>query len=115
MKKILVTALFFLTFVPVVSLAQDDVKIRTRPYSAAEDIDVESTLRQMIDTAKFFDQKYPKEKIQDDMHDDIAAFFPDLNEQQIYDLQLYIREGLGVYRYFKDVYEQYKAKLLAPE
>lgn len=115
MKKFSVIFLFLLTFISSAAPAQENVRIRSRPYFAGEEIDVESTLRQMLDTAKFFDEKYPKEKITDDMSDDIAAFFPGLNERQTSELQLYIREGLGVYRYFKDIYEQYKAKLLAPE
>lgn len=115
MKKFLITFLFCLTFLPSVAPAQQETKIRTRPYSAAEEIDVEGTLKQMIETAKFFDEKYPKEKITDDMHDDIAAFFPGLTEQQIYDMQLSIREGLSVYRYFKGMYDKYKEELLTPE
>lgn len=115
MKKFLATFLFCLSLLPSVAFAQKETKIRTRPYSEAENIDVEATLRQFIETAKFFDEKYPKEKITDDMHDDIKAFFPELNEQQIYDLQLSIREGLSVYRYFKEAYETYKEKLLTPE
>lgn len=115
MKKIPAIFLFLLTFISHAAPAQENVQIRSHPYFAAEEIDFESTLRQMLDTAKFFDEKYPKEKITDDMSDDIATFFPGLNERQTSELQLYIREGLGVYRYFKNAYEQYKARLLAPE
>lgn len=115
MKKFLIVTLIGLILSFSSAYADEEIKIRHKPYSAAEDMDAEKILNQLLETAKFFDEKYPKEKITEDMNDDIRKAFPNLSNQQVYDFQLYIREGLGAYRYIKNLYKEYKDKLLTPK
>ena len=116
MKKFLLHILLILLLTGVNAHAQEEnAAIRTKPYSAAENFDMAKLIQKTIETAKFFDEKYPPEKINEEMLDDIKAAFPEISTQQAYDMQQNIRDGLGVYRYFKKIYEKYKEKLLTPE
>ena len=49
------------------------------------------------------------------MSDDVREFFPHLAPQDIYDREQTIRDGVKFYRYFRDVYNKVKEKMLVPE
>ncbi len=76
---------------------------------------VEASLTQIIEAAKYFDATYPENKINDDMSKDIIKYFPDIEEQDVYTVQGYIRNGLEFYRFVKKAYDEYVEKLLTPE
>ena len=75
----------------------------------------EENLNKYIKISQYFDEHYPVEKINEDMTDDIKRFFPKINNQEAYNMQYYVRKGLGLYRYLKNIYEEYKQKMLVPE
>ncbi|MBR1648857.1 MAG: thioredoxin family protein [Alphaproteobacteria bacterium] len=114
MKKFWLVFLLWMLF-PLGGQCEQSAQVSDKPYFAGEDIDIESSLKQLLEAAKYFDENYPREKIGEDMSEDIKKMFPGIEEHQIYDFQLYIREGLGAYRYFKDIYNDYVEKMLTPE
>ena len=115
MKKFLLTILLSV-FIPLFpSFAEENDIIESEQETTIEKIDTEKLLNNLLKTAEYFDKQYPKEKINEDMRDDIKNAFPGISEQGAYDMQMYIRNGLGAYRYFKNFYDKYKENLLAPE
>ena len=121
MKKFLLTILLsvliplFPSFAEDDVIAEEDVSTDYETEITAKKFDTEELLNNLLKTAEFFDKQYPKEKINEDMRDDIKNAFPGISEQGAYDMQMYIRNGLGAYRYFKNLYEKYKENLLTPE
>lgn len=121
MKKFLLTILLsvLITLSPSFAeeevVAEEDVATDYELETSAKKFDTEELLNNLLKTAEFFDKQYPKEKINEDMRDDIKNAFPGISEQGAYDMQMYIRNGLGAYRYFKNLYEKYKENLLTPE
>ena len=121
MKKFLLTILLsvLITLSPSFAeeevVAEEDVSTDYETEITAKKFDTEELLNNLLKTAEFFDKQYPKEKINEDMRDDIKNAFPGISEQGAYDMQMYIRNGLGAYRYFKNLYEKYKENLLTPE
>lgn len=78
-------------------------------------VNMEEVINNFIDSAKYFDQQYPGDKINTDFHEDVARRFPALTPQEVYDYQGYIRNGMKIYRYAKSLYDRYKEALLTPE
>ncbi|MBP3546857.1 MAG: thioredoxin family protein [Alphaproteobacteria bacterium] len=115
MKKFLLTILLSVLIPVFPSFAEEDIITNSETEVQTEKFDTEKLLNNLLKTAEFFDKQYPKEKINEDMRDDIKNAFPGISEQGAYDLQMYIRNGLGAYRYFKNLYEKYKESLLTPE
>ncbi len=104
---------WFLIFVPFPVLAEQSpnvvVKENFEPNRAA------TIINNIIETAKYFNQTYPEEKINQDLYDDIAKHFPNLSTQQIYDYQYYLRKGIQFYRYFDSIYKQYVENVILPQ
>ncbi len=76
---------------------------------------LEEMVNRFLDTAKYFDTAYPGNKIYEDFHEDVARRLPELSPQEVYDYQGYIRNGIRVYRYLKNLYNEYVAAKLVPE
>lgn len=114
MKKL--TFLTFLYFLFIGICHAMDAQDVVQKYSVTNaDDNFGYTINQIVETAKFFDEKYPEEKINEDMTDDIKALFPQMSPQQIIDFQHNVREWLSFYRYVKGMYNEYKEKLLTPD
>ena len=75
----------------------------------------EEAVDNLIAFSYYFDKKYPPEKIDEDMTEDIKEFFPDISYQKARNMQNYIKRGLNLYRYLQKLYSEYKTKLLMPE
>ncbi len=93
---------------PAVFLELDNREEKPQPT-------MEEVINNFIDSAKYFDSKYPGTLIDQDFHEDVAQRFPGLSRQEVYDYERYIRKGMKLYRYFKGLYERYKESLLVPE
>lgn len=65
-------------------------KPQSRPVS------LEETVTRFLDSAKYFEQKYPGELIDGDIHEDIARHHPEFTPQEVYDYQQYLRGGMKV-------------------
>lgn len=76
---------------------------------------LEDAVNFFIDTAKHFDSQYPGDKINQDFHEDVAKYFPESTPQEIYDYQRYIRSGINIYRFAKNLFNQYIEARLTPE
>ena len=94
-----------------------DVVFEEKTYlpEDAHHLTFEETIDNFIAVSYYFDNKYPSDKIDEDMTEDIREFFPDMSYQKAVNMQNYIRKGLTFYRYLKKLYSEYKAKLLMPE
>lgn len=84
-------------------------KPQSRPVS------LEETVTRFLDSAKYFEQKYPGELIDGDIHEDIARHHPEFTPQEVYDYQQYLRGGMKVYRYISGLIDKYKQALITPE
>ena len=93
---------------PAVFLELDNREEKPQPT-------MEEVVNNFIDSAKYFDSKYPGKLIDQDFHEDVARRFPWLSRQEVYDYEGYIRKGTKLYRYFKNLYNHYKESLLVPE
>lgn len=114
MKKL--TFLIFIYFLFIGICHATDAQNLVQKYSAKNaDENFGQTINQIIETAKFFDEKYPAEKVNEDMTDDIKTFFPEMKPQQVIDFQHNVREWLSFYRYIKGIYNEYKEKMLTPD
>lgn len=92
--------------------AQDFMRANT---VSDPDADFGHTIDQVIKTAKFFDEKYPENKINEDMTEDIKTLFPNLSPQQVINFQSRIRDYLVIYRTAKKAIDKYKEELLTPK
>lgn len=72
-------------------------------------------LGRVILLGKYFDAKYPDDKINADFSNDVAVIFPELSQQEVYDRTNYIRHAVNLYRWGVKKYTDIKAKLAAPE
>lgn len=72
-------------------------------------------LGRIILLGKYFDAKYPNDLINNDFSDDVAAIFPELSQQEVYDRTNYIRHAVNLYRWGTNKYNDIKAKLAVPE
>jgi len=76
------------------------------------------TLADMVDTTievgKYFNLNYPDEKINTDLKPDIEKFFPELDREKLYEYEDFIRNGIKIFRWGKDTYNDIKSKMLAP-
>jgi len=114
MKKLTFFIFFYFLFIGICHATDAQDIIRAYSVENADD-NFGYTINQMLQTAKFFDEKYPDNKINEDMVEDIQTFFPEMTQQQALDFQHNIREWLSFYRYVKGIYDEYKQKLLTPE
>ena len=67
-------------------------------------------LGRIILLGKYFDAKYPNDLINNDFSDDVAAIFPELSQQEVYDRTNYIRHAVNLYRWGTNKYNDIKAK-----
>lgn len=79
-----------------------------------EDLSAEERINRLIEEAQHFDRQYPGNALNTDFSEDVAARFPGLSRQEVYDYESYIRQGLSAYRFFKDLYQKYTDALLVP-
>lgn len=82
---------------------------QTQPFN------LENSVNQFLDSAKYFDHKYPGTLIDENLYEDIAQRHPKMTPQEIYDYQYYLRHGMKVYRYISKLINQYKEALITPE
>lgn len=68
-----------------------------------------------VEANKFFEKNYPGEKIDEDMTEDLAKFFPDLNQQDLLRKEKVVRRIVKTYRFGRGVFEYFKAKKIVPE
>ena len=50
------------------------------------------------EVAIYFHTNYPDDKIETDLKPDIAKFFPNLTQQELYDREEFIRKSIKIYR-----------------
>ena len=79
-----------------------------------EESDSSPTGRILI-LGKYFDEKYPDKAIETDFSQDVAAIFPELTQQEVYERTNLIRHAVNLYRAGTQKYTEIKEKLLAPE
>ena len=72
-------------------------------------------LGRIILLGKYFDAKYPDDLINNDFSSDVAAIFPELTQQEVYDRTNYIRHAVNLYRWGVNKYNNIKEKLTVPE
>lgn len=119
MKKIYIISILVLGILSLASLTKaaenSSVVMQLNYQQEITPPDGEEIFNQIINAAKHFESQYPGDKIYDDFSQDVAAQFPELTPQQVYDYEGYIRNGMQVYRYVMGIYEKYKESLLVPE
>ncbi|MBO7555947.1 MAG: thioredoxin family protein [Alphaproteobacteria bacterium] len=112
MKKITLILLFSLFFILGPANAAEIIFSPEKTFE-------EHTLKEKLDNialiTKYFYDKYPEDKINEDMSEDVSRFFPELSEQEQEKMQNYIRKGLNFYYYAYDLYKKYQTKFLMPE
>lgn len=67
------------------------------------------------EVAIYFHTNYPDDKIETDLKPDIAKFFPNLTQQELYDREEFIRKSIKIYRWGKNKYKEIKDKILVPD
>lgn len=80
-----------------------------------EEITLIDQAKTILEVGRYFDKNYPENFIEGDLSDDVREFFPHLAPQDVYDREQTIRDGVKFYRYFRDVYNKVKEKMLVPE
>lgn len=73
------------------------------------------TIGKLLLLGKYFDEKYPEDKIYNDFSADIALIFPELSPQEVYNRTSYIRNAVRLYRWGQKKYTEIKERILAPE
>lgn len=68
-----------------------------------------------IDIGRYYDENYPGAAIDSDFSADVAANFPNLTQQEVYDREDNIRLMIKAYRFFNALYEKFKSQMLVPE
>lgn len=118
MKKIF-NFIFFTCFFfnSLVAFASDEGNV-SFDFATSEDpkeITFQEQLDGIIEVGVFFDKNYPGNRINEDLTEDLAKFFPEMGTQELYDKSEIVRDGVKFYRYFREVYDDVKAKMLVPE
>lgn len=80
-----------------------------------KELSLSETIETTFEVAKYFDTNYPDKLIETDLKPDIEKFFPNLTQQELYDKENFIRNSIKIYRWGKNIYEDIKSKILAPE
>ena len=119
MKKILIL-LFFACFFANFAVAADEqpgnVELNLLPGEQnEEEVTLIDQAKTILEVGRYFDKNYPENFIEEDLSHDVREFFPNLTSQEVYDREQTIRDGVKFYRYFKDVYNKVKEKMLTPE
>ena len=78
MKKIIIFLLFSLFFLPQFSYAGEVIFDFDPSLQQPQKITFEQRVENLIEISKYFDEKYPSDKIDEDMSDDVSQFFPEL-------------------------------------
>ncbi|MBP5399013.1 MAG: thioredoxin family protein [Alphaproteobacteria bacterium] len=117
MKKNIIIFLFAILLYPSLLAAADVVFVENPdlPETPLKYPSFEDTVDNILSVSIYFNMKYPPEKMDEDMTDDILMIFPNMTRQKANYAQNYIKKGLNLYRYLKELYYEYKAKLLMPE
>ena len=74
-----------------------------------------SPIGRMLIIGKYFDEKYPGKLIEADFSTDIAAIFPELTQQEIYERTKFVRQAVNAYRAGSKKFTEIKEELLAPK
>ena len=127
MKKILIIVAF-LSILSQISLAKEAVSEHSPEIlpnnvvldlAPGEENEQRITLSDQVSTilevGRYFEKNYPGDFINGDLSEDVRQFFPHLSNQEVYDREELIRDGVKIYRYAKGIYDKIKSKLLTPE
>lgn len=119
MKKY-IFALFFTYFLlpagVVYAQTAPNVEIDLAPGETDEEpITLNDQVNTVLEVGRYFELNYPGNLIEEDLSQDVSAFFPHLTQQEVYEREQTIRDGIKFFRYFRDTYNDIKAKFLAPE
>lgn len=123
MKKILFLMLFICNFPylpPAVAAESTAEPINLFTTNAiAEKNSGEITVPEMVGSfltlGKYFNEKYPNQEIEKDFSEEVAAIFPRLTLQEVYDREQNIRDAVKAYRYFSAMYDDIKGKMIVPD
>lgn len=118
MKKLFNLIFFTCFFFNSLSAWASDVGNVSLDFSTAEpprEITFQEQLDSVLEIGAFFDKNYPDNKINGDLTEDLAKFFPEIGTQELYDKSELVRDGVKFYRYFHEVYDNVKAKMLVPD
>jgi len=66
-------------------------------------------------TARYFNNRYEGDKIDEDFHEDIEKMFPKLSQQGVVDAQKWIRRGVKFYRWAENKYNEIMKSLFSPK
>lgn len=80
-----------------------------------QEITFQEQLNGILEVGAFFDKNYPGNMINEDLTEDLAKFFPEMGMQELYNKSEVVRDGVKFYRYFREVYDDVKSKMLVPE
>lgn len=104
-------------FNSIAALASDGGSVSYDFLTAEEprEITFQEQLDGILEVGAFFDKNYPNNEINGDLTEDLAKFFPEMRTQELYDKSELVRDGVKFYRYFHEVYNDVKAKMLVPD
>lgn len=93
-----------------------NVEVELAPGEVDEQpITLNDQVNTFFEVGRYFELNYPGSLIEEDLSHDVRAFFPHLNDADVYGREGLIRDGVKFYRFFRDTYNNIKAKILAPE
>ena len=113
--KVTVLLTLLLLRFPAAAEEKPTVMLNLEEKPQSRPVSLEETVTRFLDSAKYFEQKYPGELIDGDIHEDIARHHPEFTPQEVYDYQQYLRGGMKVYRYISGLIDKYKQALITPE
>lgn len=113
--KIAVLPTLFLLRFPAAAAETPAVVPEFEEKPQSRPVDLEETVTRFLDSAKYFERKYPGDLIDGDLREDIARRHPEFTPQEVYDYQRYLRSGMKVYRYVSELIDKYKQALITPE
>lgn len=92
-------------------------KLSSDEATRAEDggITFPEVVKAWMEIGKYYNDKYPGAAIDSDFSEDVAANFPNLTRQQVYDRKDNIRLMIKIYRIGYALYEKFKAQMLVPD
>ncbi len=99
-----------------VQTLSNNVVVDLEPGEANEqEITLSDQVGTILEVGRYFEKNYPDNFIDMDLSEDVRKFFPYLSQQEVYDREELIRDGVKIYRTLKEAYETVKNKLLVPE
>lgn len=108
------------SFEPAANDDKPDTTIRQavnspHPSQIREQIDsMDSYITQTLYIGGYFNLRYPGDNINGDFENDIAQMFPELTPEQVRNRTTFVRNGVRLYRWGMEKYNEIKEKLLVP-